>query len=525
MLAAYPPGDCEVQTLKIDPEFQSLIPPLAEDERAELETSLKSEGCRHPLDVWHGVIVDGHNRYAICQAHGIPFEVKEHEFEDRDAAKEWILRNQLARRNLNDYSRGALALRLKGVIAARAKARMLAGKPADPVANLPQGKTRDALADVAGVSGRTIDKVEAVERDAPEPVKIAARAGDISTNRAYEITRALKALPEADRARAAEICIDHDEKARTLVRLHKSQHTDPDSNGTYEEILRTGGFHYGDDMEKWCDYANDDVATIARALKSVAKHHARQRAEQRRAEREAVADAVDGAVAVIPLRPAVKPGDWWQLGEHRLFCGDTSSRAFIDNTGRGAFAFADPPYNANVDEWDRGFKWFHDWLIDAAPVVAVTPGIASIFEFARVTSMPYVWSLSCWIDNGMTRGAVGFGNWIYVALFSNKSIYRNAQDIVRVSINASETKDSGHKGRKPSELLARLLELFSKPGDVVIDPFLGSGTTLLVAEEMGRVCVGGEINPDFCEDIIARWENLTGNKAAKIDAALQETAA
>lgn len=305
MLAAYPPGDCEVQTLKIDPEFQSLIPALSEDERAELEASLKAEGCRDALVVWagQGVIVDGHNRYAICQAHGIPFEVKEHEFEDRDAAKEWILRNQLARRNLNDYSRGALALRLKGVIAARAKARMLAGKPADPPVNLPEGKgdTRDALGAVAGVSGRTIDKVEAVERDAPEPVKVAARAGDISTNRAYEITRALKALPEADRARAAEICIDHDEKARTLVRLHKSQHTDPDSNGTYEEILRTGGFHYGDDLEKWCDFKAASLDTINDALKSLAKHHAHEQRLARQEKRAILAQSLAQEVFNVVL--------------------------------------------------------------------------------------------------------------------------------------------------------------------------------------------------------------------------------
>lgn len=291
-----------MQTLQIDPEFQALIPPLAEDERAELETSLKSEGCRHPLDVWHGVIVDGHNRYAICQAHGIPFEVKEHEFEDRDAAKEWILRNQLARRNLNDYSRGALALRLKGVIAARAKARMLAGKPADPPVNLPEGKgdTRDALGAVAGVSGRTIDRVEAVERNAPEPVKVAARAGDISTNRAYEITRALQDLPEADRARAAEICIDHDEKARTLVRLHKSQNTDPDSNGTYEEILRTGGFHYGDDLEKWCDFAKASVSEINEALRSLAKYH---KLEAMRRKREDAPPLPEGKYNLILSDP------------------------------------------------------------------------------------------------------------------------------------------------------------------------------------------------------------------------------
>lgn len=288
-----------MQTLQIDPEFQSLIPPLAEDERAELEASLKVEGCRHPLDVWHGVIVDGHNRYAICQANGIPFEVKEHEFEDRDAAKEWILRNQLARRNLEKYMRGALALRLKGVIAARAKANMSRGgqgyqKSDNPVHTLKE------LSAAADVSHDTIHKVEAVERDAPEPVKVAARAGDISTNRAYEITRALKDLPEADRARAAEICIDHDEKARTLVRLHKSQHTDPDSNGTYEEILRTGGFHYGDELEKWCDFKTAGVGEINEALRSLAKHH---KIEALRFKRESAPPLPEGKYNLILSDP------------------------------------------------------------------------------------------------------------------------------------------------------------------------------------------------------------------------------
>lgn len=506
-----------MQTLQIDPEFQSLIPPPSDDERAGLEASLIAEGCREPLVVWagRGVIADGHNRYAICRAHEIPFEVKELAFEDRDAVKEWILRNQLARRNLNDYSRGVLALRLKDVIAARAKENMSRGGQGLP--NLATLNTREELASTAGVSHGTIDKVEAVERDAPEPVKTAARAGDISTHRAYKITEALKALPEADRARAAEVCIDHDEKARILVRLHKSQATDPDSNGTYEEVLRTGGFHYGDELEKWCDFGKEDMAAIERALKSLAKHHARQRAEQRRAEREGVVAAVDSTNA-IPLKRSVQPGEWWQLGVHRLYCGDTSSRAFINGAGRGALAFADPPYNAGAAEWDNGFVWAHDWLSGAATTVAVTPGIASLFEFARLTEMPYVWSLSCWIDNGMTRGALGFGNWIYVALFSSKSIHRNAQDVVRVSINASTTDDSDHKGRKPTELIVRLLELFTKPGEVVIDPFLGSGTTLLVAEQMGRVCVGGEINPDFCDDIIVRWQEMTGELATRIDA-------
>jgi DNA modification methylase len=116
----------------------------------------------------------------------------------------------------------------------------------------------------------------------------------------------------------------------------------------------------------------------------------------------------------------------------------------------------------------------------------------------------------------MTRGALGFGNWIYAAIFSDSSLHRNAQDFVRVSIKANESDNTVHKGRKPSEFIAWLIGLFTKRGDSVIDPFLGSGTTLLVAETMGRICYGGEINPEFCAEIIARWETMTGLRAEVI---------
>jgi len=213
----------------------------------------------------------------------------------------------------------------------------------------------------------------------------------------------------------------------------------------------------------------------------------------------------------------VKPGEWWQLGRHRLYCGDTSSEEFISECPKAAFAFADPPYGAQAAEWDNEFVWAHDYLASLAEVTAVTPGIVSIFDFARITKMPYAWSIACWIDNGMTRGALGFGNWIYVALFSASSLYRNAQDFVRVSISGAETRETTHKGRKPSGLIVWLLQTFTNDGDVVIDPFAGSGTTLLVAESMGRTCVTGEIDHDFCTAIILRWQKATGQVAHRAD--------
>lgn len=214
----------------------------------------------------------------------------------------------------------------------------------------------------------------------------------------------------------------------------------------------------------------------------------------------------------------VHPGEWWNLGAHQLYCGDTSKPEFYERVPAVEFAFADPPYGADVAEWDGEFYWEHDWLIEKAPIVAVTPGIVSIFEFARKTAMPYRWSMASWIDNGMTRGALGFGNWVYVALFSHlESLHRNAQDFVKVSIVNAEGDSTGHKGQKPLALILHLLSLFTVEGTLVCDPFLGSGTTLLAAEKAKRACIGGDKSPKYCAAIIRRWEAMTGNKAERMD--------
>ena len=95
--------DCE--NIFIDPEINALISSLKPDEFAKLRESIQNEGCRDPLVVWkgHDVLLDGHNRYAVCQELGKPFRVVELEFSDKDHAMLWILKNQLGRRNLSDF--------------------------------------------------------------------------------------------------------------------------------------------------------------------------------------------------------------------------------------------------------------------------------------------------------------------------------------------------------------------------------------------------------------------------------------
>ena len=202
-------------------------------------------------------------------------------------------------------------------------------------------------------------------------------------------------------------------------------------------------------------------------------------------------------------------GNWLHLGRHKIFCGDSNSPEFIDACAQAsppaAFAFADPPYGAGVADWDMGFDWKHDWLEKVASVVAVTPGVVSIQDFFAKTEMAYRRSVACHIKNGRARGKMGFGNWIEVLIFGTGSIYSGAQDHIEVVSRSRENWEAVHPGRKPVELMTWLVDKFSKPGDVVIDPFIGSGTTLMACDRLGRTCIGAEINRDFLLGAGKRW--------------------
>jgi len=181
----------------IDSEFQSLIPPLSDDEYQRLEKSLVKNGYqdwREPIITWNSTIIDGHNRYSICDEHGIEFRTMEMEFESRDAAKIWIIENQFKRRNLKPYDRSVLALKLEPLYAAEAKRRMQAGGNSAEVgrqnSDNPQ-RTDEQLAKLAGTSRDTIRKVKVIETEAAKgnqtaiDAREAVKSGEKSINKAY----------------------------------------------------------------------------------------------------------------------------------------------------------------------------------------------------------------------------------------------------------------------------------------------------------------------------------------------------
>ncbi len=99
--------------LTINPEFQNLLPKLTEEEFAGLEASILRAGVREPLVVWDGVLIDGHQRYAIAKKHSIPFKTVEMQFDDETEAKIWIMETQLGRKNLSTYEQAELILKAR----------------------------------------------------------------------------------------------------------------------------------------------------------------------------------------------------------------------------------------------------------------------------------------------------------------------------------------------------------------------------------------------------------------------------
>lgn len=181
--------------ISIDQELKNLIPPLTEEEYAGLEESILNEGCRDAIVLWGETIIDGHNRYEICTKHGIYFRTVQKEFDDRNAAKLWMMQNQLARRNLNDFQRIEITHKCEDAVRAKAEERLhlSEGRGKKGVEKFPQvfepQKARDELGKMAGVSGKTYEHAVTVMEEAPDPIVEATRRNDISINAAYQVTK------------------------------------------------------------------------------------------------------------------------------------------------------------------------------------------------------------------------------------------------------------------------------------------------------------------------------------------------
>lgn len=174
--------EAPLQEIVVDPEFSALIPPLSPDERAQLRENIKRDGCREPLVLWGSILLDGHNRYKICESLGIGYRtIQVKGVTTRSNAADWIDANQLGRRNLTPEAasllRGRRYNRTKGI-----------GRPEKAGQNVRV--SAETLADQHGVDEKTIRRdgqfASAVESLKPAIPDIEQRvmAGDVPSKSA-----------------------------------------------------------------------------------------------------------------------------------------------------------------------------------------------------------------------------------------------------------------------------------------------------------------------------------------------------
>jgi len=484
--------------LLINEKFRDLIPALTADELNLLTENIKKDGVREPILIWRNTIIDGHNRYAICQKNNISFTTKELNFSDDNEALLFIIKNQLGRRNLTEFSKANLALQLENIIKDKAKTNQ---KKAGFVTNLLKSfqsnkdaensnnaidtiltanmheissptlcqnsdkasiDTKKEIAKIAGVSHDTIFKVKKINANAIDEIKqeLGKQDGKISINAAEVIS----SLPA-------------DEQKEIINNL-------------------------------------DENAIVRRAKEIKQAKRAAKKEKINNISQELSEPVNTGNTDFI-----VNNGDIWQAGEHILICGDNTNPEIIDYLKKHklSFMFADPPYGTGKLDYDKGtFEWRTDYMTDIADVAAVTPGTISIFDFFKATNMQYKWSLACFIRNGMTHGAVGFANWLYTAVFSNlKSINKNSQDVIEISLRPADHDDISFGRQKPFKYLAWLIQLFSKENDYIADIFAGSGSFMLVSEKLNRKSINIEILPELCGAILKRYSSRFKNKEVK----------
>ena len=263
----------------------------------------------------------------------------------------------------------------------------------------------------------------------------------------------------------------------------------------------------------------------------------------------------EDAVPDVGETPVTLPGDVWQLGPHRLLCGDATVAASYDSLLDGEavdMVFTDPPYNVNYANSakdklrgkDRAIlndnlgDGFYDFLLAAlTPILAHCRGgiyVAMSSSELDVLQAAFraaggKWStFIIWAKHTFTLGRADYQRQYEPILYGwpegaqrHWCGDRDQSDVWQIK---KPQKNDLHPTMKPVELVERALRNSSRPADVVLDPFGGSGTTLIAAEKSGRVARVMEMDPKYADVIVRRWEDFTGKKAIR-EAAHQDACA
>ena len=278
-----------------------------------------------------------------------------------------------------------------------------------------------------------------------------------------------------------------------------------------------------------------------------------------------------------PYEPVTQKGDIWQLGNHRLMCGDSTKKEDVARLMQGELAhlwLTDPPYNVAVKN-SQGMTIANDNMASDEFRIFLREAFAAAYPVLDKGCPFYVWFASkehinfegalndvglqvrqelIWNKNHFILGRAHYQwkhepclyGWkgdscrYFIDVRNRASVYQDGEEIDIDKMKKSEMQellhkildnptpttvidcmkpnaDSDHPTMKPVRLFGYQMANSSLPGDIILDSFGGSGTTIVAAEQLGRKARLMEYDPKYCDVIIVRWEKLTGEKAQKME--------
>ena len=255
---------------------------------------------------------------------------------------------------------------------------------------------------------------------------------------------------------------------------------------------------------------------------------------------------LDAAVKASQISPVAKLGDIWLLGEHRIGCNDSTDKAAVQRLmgqAKAAITFTDPPYNVNYGETmkdklrNNSNKILNDNLGDAfepflekacknmldftdgAVYICMSSSELHTLQKAFIAAGGHWSTFIIWAKNTFTIGRSDYQRQYEPILYGWREGVnhywcrdRDQGDVWQVDKPSSSPL---HPTMKPLALIERAIQNSSQTGDIVLDTFLGSGSTLIACERTGRICYGMELEPLYVDIARMRWEAFTGEKAQR----------
>jgi DNA modification methylase len=258
---------------------------------------------------------------------------------------------------------------------------------------------------------------------------------------------------------------------------------------------------------------------------------------------------LDAALEAARREPRTKRGELWRLGDHRLLCGDATKAVDLDRllAGRRAdMAFTDPPYNVSLGDHggqgrDTRRRRITNDALDPETWEAFVRAWSRLLVEAVDGALYVCMSSKEWPLVSRLLAEAG-GHWSDTVIWAKdrfvlgRADYQRAYEPIwygwREGIDhhwcgdrdqsdvwqiARPAEAPLHPVMKPLGLMERAIRNSSRDEAVVLDPFLGSGSTLMAAERTGRACYGLELDPRYCDVILARWEAFSGDTAVRLD--------